>query len=392
MMGKQILIAAGAVVVIVAIVVGWYLLTQRHVRRLVSQGEGTNVLLLGLETTAEANHSDAVMVLSVAPESDVSLVSLPCELRVKFDDGAFRNLNAAYALVGGAGACEIVSAVLGVEVLFYIAIGYESLERLINDLGGVTMTVEERMRYDDESTDPPLHIDIQPGTQTLDGKTALDYVRYRDKTGDLGRIARQQKLVAALLKKGFQRRDFASMRKIVKTVYPYLQTDLSLIDLYDLAELLQGKDFANLRTATVPATPVVIEQVLYLEPQVVETERLVARLIKRIDLLTPEGIRVAVFNGNGVRMLATHTAEYLRKRHFEITRIANAESFTYDKTYIVTLTEEAKAYMLLEVLPRDAVVVTPEEFKPHYAALAPIVPPQTDLLLIAGAGFEVGDG
>ena len=48
--------------------------------------------------------------------------------------------------------------------------------------------------------------------------------------------------------------------------------------------------------------------------------------------------------------------------------------------------------MLIEVLPIDALVVAPAEFEPHYTALAAAVPAETDLLLIAGAGFEVGDG
>ncbi len=392
MMRKQILIAVGAVVIVVAIVIGWHLLSQRHVRRLIAQGEQTNVLLLGLDTVEETSRSDTMMVLSSAPASDVSLLALPNDLRVKFRDGAFHKLNAAYALKGGTGACETVSALLGVDVPFFISIDYEGFERLIDELGGVTVTVEERMRYDDESADPPLHIDIQPGTQTLDAKTALDYARYRGEAGDLGRIARQQRLIAAVLQKGFQHKDVASIRKIIKAVHPHLVTNLSLIDLYDLAELLQGRDLSAMQMATVPGIPVVVDETAYLEPQVVEMERLVARLIKRIDLLTAEGIRVAVFNGNGARLMATHIAEYLRKRDFEITKIANAETFGYDKTYIVTLKEEAKAYMLLQVLPSDAIVVTPEEFEPHYTALAPMVPAETDLLLIAGAGFEVGDG
>jgi hypothetical protein len=180
---------------------------------------------------------------------------------------------------------------------------------------------------------------------------------------------------------------------LVKTVHPYLHTDLSLIDLYDLAKLLQGLEASKLKMATVPGIPVVLDEISYLEPQVVEMERLVARMIKGIDLLTPDEISVAVFNGNGVRLMASNTADYLRKRSFQITGIANAESFDYEKTFIVVLTKEAKAWILLESLPSsDATIVFPSEFEQHYAALEPLVPEGTDLLLIAGAGFEVENG
>jgi len=42
-MRKQILFAVGAVVVVIGIFIGWYLLTQRHVGRLIAQGERSNI-------------------------------------------------------------------------------------------------------------------------------------------------------------------------------------------------------------------------------------------------------------------------------------------------------------------------------------------------------------
>lgn len=390
MMRRQIIIAVGTVAVVVAIIIGWYLLTQRQSERLIAQGELTNVLLLGRDIIEGAGLVDSMTVLSIGPKSDACLLALPCNLRVKLGDGTLSTLGKTHTLAGATGAREAVSAFLGIEVPFFISIDSEGLQLLFDELGGVAVTVEEAMRHDDESAVPPLHIDIQPGTQVLDGRTALDFVRYPDETGEPNRIARGQQLMSAVLKKTFQQNP-TSIQKTVRTIHPYLQTNLSLTDLYDLAELLHRGDVSGLRTATVPGISVVIDEVAYLEPEVVEMERLVARLIKRIDLLTPEGIRVSVFNGNGVRLIATSTAEYLQKRDFEITEIANAESFAYDMTYIVFLKEEAKAYMLLVALPSNAVVVSPEQFEPHYTALEPMVPVETDLLLIVGAGFEVGD-
>jgi LCP family protein required for cell wall assembly len=387
-MRKQILISLASVLVVVGIVIGWYLVTQRHVGRLVAQGERTNILLLGLDKVGDTSRSDTMILLSLAPGEDVVLISLPRDLRVKFANGEFHKLNAAYPLGGGKLARETVSALLGIEVPFYVSLDYAGFEHLIDQLGGITLTVEERMLYNDERADPPLHIDIQPGTQTFDGKTALDYIRYRGETGDLGRIAHQQKLIAAILEKGVQDQDYTTIRKMLQEIYPYLNTDLSLIDLYDLAKLVQGLNRNQVQMATVPGIPVVIDEISYLEPQVVEMERLIARMIKGIDLLTANEISIAVYNGNGVRLMASNTADYLRKRDFRITKVSNAESFNYEKTYIVVLTEEAKAWILEQALPGEATVVTPEDFAPHYEALAP--PPEgTDLLLIAGAGFEV---
>ena len=390
-MRKQILIAAVSIVVVVGIVIGWYLVTQRHVGRLVAQGERANILLLGLDKAGTSNRSDTMMLLSLASEKDIVLISLPRDLRVKFANDEFHKLNAAYANGGAKLARQTVSSLLGIEVPFYVTLDYAGFEHLIDLFNGVTLTVEERMVYDDERADPPLHIDIQPGSQTFDGKMALDYIRYRGETGDIARIARQQKLITALLTKGIQNEDITSIRKTVKDIYPYLHTDLSLIDLYDLAKLVQELNLNQIQMAIIPGTPVMIDEVSYLEPQAVEMEQIVAQLIKGIDLLTPDEISVAVYNGNGALRAAADTSDYLKRKGFNVLPANNADSFGYEETYIVVLTETAKAWVLQQVLPIGATVVTPEEFTPLYEEL-PAAPTGTDLLLVIGAGFTVENG
>ena len=126
-----------------------------------------------------------------------------------------------------------------------------------------------------------------------------------------------------------------------------------------------------------------------LQPMVVETERIIAARIKGLELLTTTEIQVAVFNGNGVRLMASKVADYLRARGFPVTRIANAESFTYPASYIVVLTEEAKAWALRDALPSSVKIVFPDAFEGHYEALRDLVPLGTDLMLIAGDGMEI---
>jgi polyisoprenyl-teichoic acid--peptidoglycan teichoic acid transferase len=387
-MRKQILIAVVAMVIVVGVVVGWYVTTQRHVGRLIAQGKRTNILLMGLDDVGGSRRSDTMMVLSLSPQQGADLISVPRDLRVKFD-GNFHKLNAAYSLGGAKLARETVSSLLGIDIPFYITLNYTGFQHLIDLLGGVTITVDEPMKYDDDRATPPLHIDIQPGTQTFDGKTALDYMRYRGATGDLGRIARQQKLIEALLKKGEQDRSSGEIRGMIKTVYPYLHTDLSLIDLYDLAKLVRGIDLEKMQIATVPGTPVTIDKIDYLEPEAVEMEVLVARLIRGVSLLSPDEVHVAVYNGNGVRMMATRTADFLKQKGFQVTQVGNADAFTYQKTYVVVLTQAAKAWVLERALPGGASVVAPKDLGSHYAAL-PAAPSGTDVLLITGAGFTVG--
>ena len=390
-MRKQVLFALGAVVVIIGIVVGWYLVTQRHIGHVLAQGKRANVLIIGLDKAGGTSRSDTMMLLSVSSTGEPVLLSVPLDLRIKLNDGQMHKLNATYSKGGASLTRSTVSALLGIDIPFYITLDYAGFERLIDLLGGVTISVDEPMKYDDESATPPLHIDIKAGTQTFDGKTALEYVRYRGDTGDLGRIARQQKLMTAILEKGFQSKDLGSVRKLVREINPYLHTNLSLVDLYDLAKIMCGVDAKDVQMATIPGTPVKIDKINYLEPQVVGMERLVAHLIRGADILTPSDVTVAVFNGNGTRMVASRTADYLKARDFAVSKVGNADTFGYDKTYIIALTDMAKAQMLQAALPQpdETTIVTPKELPDHYNALLSYTPEGTDILLIAGKGFDV---
>jgi hypothetical protein len=121
---------------------------------------------------------------------------------------------------------------------------------------------------------------------------------------------------------------------------------------------------------------------------VAEAERVVAALVRGADLLTSAKITVAVFNGNGVRLSASRAAGYLKARGFQVSATANAETFSYATSAIVVLTDEAKAWMLREALPGEAMVVSPEEFADHYEALRSQVPAGTDLVFVVGAAME----
>ena len=127
----------------------------------------------------------------------------------------------------------------------------------------------------------------------------------------------------------------------------------------------------------------------YTQPNAVGTERVVAALLKGLELLTPSDVKVAVFNGNRVRLIASRTADYLTARGFQVTGIGNAESFEYDASYVIVLTDESKAWVLRDALLSDVQIVFPETFESHYEALNDFIPASTDIVLIVGAGWEI---
>ncbi|MCK4411683.1 hypothetical protein KAV67_05285, partial [Candidatus Bipolaricaulota bacterium] len=62
---KRIAVLGCVAVVIIAAFVSYYFLTQRNVGRLISQGEHTNILFLGLDNAGDTNRSDTMMLVSL---------------------------------------------------------------------------------------------------------------------------------------------------------------------------------------------------------------------------------------------------------------------------------------------------------------------------------------
>jgi len=355
---------------------------------------GTEILILGLDKVEGRSRSDT-MILAHIKGGEVALISIPRDLRLKFPDGEFHKANAAYSRGKIRLARRVVSGLLGIPIPFYAVIDYQGFQKIIDRLGGVEIDVEKHLQYDDEAGD--LHIDIPAGRQLLNGKQALDYIRYRDESGDLGRIVRQQKFIRALLAKGIQRQGLGELNSLARALSRYLVTNLSLVDMLALAKGVRGLDPDEVRMAQVPGTPVRLAGVDYLQPKIVETRNLIDDLVLGLDVLIPEEVRIGVLNGSGALGLARGTAALLRGRGFRVAFTGNADNFNYRHSFLIDLAGDPRRVKLVRaVLPGEVEVVTPEEFtKLGEGSLDKIAQKGynlngVDLLFIGGVGFKVG--
>jgi len=384
---RPVLVALIGGVVVVVAVLAWFLLRDSSPGSGFFSGEErTNVLFVGLTDRAGVPYAESLVVLSSEPEGDAVFLFVPDELWIKNTDGTFDTVGAAAGRGGCEAVREAVGALLGIEFAHVVGLQDEGLTHLIDGLGGIALNVEQDVVYTDETADPPMDLELRGGEQTLDGFHALAFVRGQS---EQSRIQRQQYLLTTLLD---ARRGECSPREVrrgLTEIEPYLDTNLSKTRLVQLGCFLQASDPEEIRQVEVPGRTMVIDGVPRLVPLVVETERIVSTEIRGLELLTANEVTVAVFNGNGVRMMASQTADYLRARGFQISRIANAEAFTYPTNYIVVLTEEAKAWVLRDALPSAVKIVYPTAFEEHYNALAGLIPAGTDVMLIAGAGMEL---
>lgn len=132
----------------------------------------------------------------------------------------------------------------------YININGDAFIKLVDTLGGVTITLQEQI---DGSAE---FYGVYPeGVQTLDGQRTLDFVRilYPNKSGPdyFGRIERQNLVIFALLDAILKPDNWTKADDILKNGRDMVVTDLSVDQARDLAcmvELVDGE--ANLMAAT----------------------------------------------------------------------------------------------------------------------------------------------
>ena len=239
-----------------------------------------NIMIMGVDRRADdVGRSDTLMVLSYNPnEQKASLLSLPRDTRVHIEKNDYDKINHAYAYGGHKLTQKVVESFLNVPINHYVLIDIQAFEKIIDAVGGVDIDVEKRMYYEDPWDDNGgLIIDLQPGLQHLNGKTAIQYVRYRDGEGDIGRINRQQKFMKAFLTQAISPSILPKLPDILSNISSAIQTDMSLSEMINLVSNLPTIQQNGLSSSMVPGQPAYIEDISYWIPDIAETRKLIAQ-------------------------------------------------------------------------------------------------------------------
>ena len=142
---------------------------------------------------------DVMMLVSFDPSnSRICVLQIPRDTYALYGDGSYRKINGAQRALGEDGICELLGESLGVRIDGYVSLDLSGFRELVDLIGGVEIELDRPIKYSDPEQD--LRIDLESGMQTLDGKQAEMFVRYRSgyKRGDLDRLDAQKKFLAAL--------------------------------------------------------------------------------------------------------------------------------------------------------------------------------------------------
>ncbi len=312
--------------------------------------------------------TDTLMILSLSTQTNGRhfLLSLPRDLYVEVPSYGNTKINSVFEigereLKDGPGTLKAVLAdLLGMPVHYFLSISFAGFEKLIDELGGVTVTVEKDL-YDPEYPDGKggyTLVDIKAGTYKMDGATALKYARSRKSTSDFDRAARQQKILFALRDKAQSLNLLVSPARalaLYEILKDHISTDASWREIERALELLAGIEPAQIATRVLDDSPAGllygtrVNEQFVLKP-VGDDYSLLKTAVERMiageepaELGKPAPLKVEVLNGTTITGLAAKVAAQLRTEGHTITLIGNNPTRGVTKTTVYDLTSGAKA-------------------------------------------------
>ncbi len=219
------------------------------------------ILILGTDNIIEAEtgkiinafgHSDTIILCRFYPtRSQITLVSIPRDTQIFLESGWSQKINAAYPIGGIDLLKNVIEKLTYSKIDKYIIVNTKALEEIIDILGGVEVEVDKDMYYVDKRGN--LFINLKQGWQTLNGKEAHGFVRFRrDIMGDLTRVQRQQHLMSQMLKKIQTPASFLKIHRLFWAIQKNTKTDLSLKALAFTLNSLRTIKTEKIQTLTLP--------------------------------------------------------------------------------------------------------------------------------------------
>lgn len=225
--------------------------------------ERVNILLMGVDARGlkkgEIPRSDTMLVASLDPVSKKAyLFSILRDTYTEIPEHGSDRINTAITH-GPNTAMQAVSDLLGIPIQYYVYTDFQGFIALVDAVGGVDFYVEKDMHYTSKADNHEYDIDLKKGQQHLDGKTALQYVRFRhDALSDYTRTERQRNFLKAVADKLKSTTSIMKLPSILEKINPYIDTNLSVQDMWKLATV--GYDAQMSASEQIPPMELLVEK------------------------------------------------------------------------------------------------------------------------------------
>ncbi|KLU10383.1 LytR family regulatory protein [Kocuria sp. SM24M-10] len=220
---------------------------------------GTTVLLLGADRRVEAQEeagarADAIMLVHVPEEGgEAYVLSIMRDTWVEIPGVGEAKINAALDHGGTALMVQTVEDLFGTRVDQVAEVDFEGFQGLTDAMGGVTVDVPQ------DFVSREKNIVFEQGPQTMDGETALEFVRerYAFADGDFQRVQNQRAYVQAVMDQLASTQTLTNpgrLHRVVAEFSPYLEVSDGLDAgwITGLAPDLAGLSAGDIQMLTVP--------------------------------------------------------------------------------------------------------------------------------------------
>ncbi|MEL4211203.1 LCP family protein, partial [Corynebacterium bovis] len=173
-----------------------WLLVGTDSREGLSEADGAR--LAAGDITATGARTDSIIVVHVPRfGGKATMLSIPRDSYVDIPGWGKDKINTSFNEGGPALLQQTVEQSTGLRIDHYAEIGFGGFATIVDAVGGIELCPKEPI------DDPMAGINLQPGCQTMDGPTALGYVRtrYTSANGDLDRVQRQREFLSAITHK-----------------------------------------------------------------------------------------------------------------------------------------------------------------------------------------------
>jgi LCP family protein required for cell wall assembly len=293
---------------------------------------------------AGGERGDVIMMVRLdATSGEARILSVPRDLWVEIPGFGEDKINAAFSYGGPSLMVQTIRENLGIQVNHYVEIDFVGFIDMVNQLGGIEMTFAYPAR------DKNSGLNIDAGTQILDGEQALAFARsrkYEEYQGeqwvsvdasDLGRAARQQQVVGAILSKLKSPSSIAEAGDIAGSMAENMTVDANLAgsSIGSLAWNFRGVITGGIEGQTLPVYGDTVGGASVVMADEPEATAVVEGFLTGIMPVDPGPIRVQVLNGNGVDGAAGEMSDRLADAGYEIAGVGNADERDYSITTVL---------------------------------------------------------
>ncbi len=213
--------------------------------------DAVNIVVLGSDHRPDWTswHTDVVQVVSIQRDGGaVSVLSIPRDLYLYIPGIKMSRINfadfygEAHGYEGGGPALvrDTLLYNLGIRVDHYVRTNFDGLIGIVDTVGGVDIPVHCRLSdhwpYPDENGEYPI-LTLEPGIHHVDGETALWYARSRMTSSVFSRERRQQQVLQAIWHKAQDAGMLTQVPILWKHAKEMVVTDMTLVDVLDLARI-----------------------------------------------------------------------------------------------------------------------------------------------------------